>query len=295
VDQLNITGVSASLIKTHKFCNWKAYLSYVLKIEDPAGPSAFVGTVVHNIMEEISKMRQAGADQDSIDIEALTEQEIKLEAEKNPSVFGLLKPADITKIYKIRDKILDNEKSPNLTHSTVEVEKYFKYYITRNGPCEEERGIEIRGLMDRVELIDHETLEIIDYKTGKRRDMGATKNKELEDMYYDPQYLMYFIAASIRYKDINNFILTFMYPMDGGNFSLVFSRDHLKEACRIVYDYYVDINNDKAVVRNRGWWCKNICFYGQKTGICDDVYSEFSTLGQQFVELKYSIKKTEGL
>jgi hypothetical protein len=82
--------------------------------------------------------------------------------------------------------------------------------------------LSIKGTIDLLTLEDEETIEVIDYKTGQRKNFATGKKKDREYFEKDPQLLLYFYAIKKLYPEYKNVIMTIYWVRDGGPFSISF-------------------------------------------------------------------------
>ena len=127
--------------------------------------------------------------------------------------------------------------------------------------------------MDLITEIDLNTIENIDYKTGKRFDWGKEKEKNISNMRSDIQLRLYHYALRKLYPDYKYFILSLFYIVSGGVFSVYFDDNDIMETERILEDLFFKITNDNHPRANCSWKCRFCPFYKEK--INENTYCQF--------------------
>lgn len=170
-------GLSASSIKTYIQCPLKYYYTYEKDIRASAEHLSF-GSLIHKVLE-----RWFQEDEDIFDI-------YKQEWESS----------DLNSIqyYKLGNDLLKNfiEKNNKEEILNLGLEIQFELEIAD--------GIKIRGVMDRVDVLDGETIEVVDYKTS----FTTMNSYELEE---DVQLSMYDLATSMMFPEYPKRKLTLDY------------------------------------------------------------------------------------
>jgi DNA helicase-2/ATP-dependent DNA helicase PcrA len=165
---------SASAIRMYEDCPLKFKYSYVLKIPTPQKTFFQVGTDVHAVYEQMSKLMMQG---ENPDISVARE---LLESIWDPSGFDseTQEHQEHDKMQKMLDFWMDFESTnPN---ETIEVEKWFDLSLD---------GAKFGGSIDRLDMTPDGDYIVIDYKTNKT---PYSKNKLLDDV----QIALY--CASVR-------------------------------------------------------------------------------------------------
>jgi DNA helicase-2/ATP-dependent DNA helicase PcrA len=208
-----LTYLSYSQLQTFDICPMHYKMRYILRIPTPQTPAQSFGTSIHGALRDFYQHWVMG---DEVDI-------------KNVSDF--LKNNWITEGYsskkheesafekakKLAIEYLDaNFKKDKLP---LAVEQPFNFLLS---------GIKIGGRIDRIDQIDKNTIEIIDYKTGK----NVPDEKKLAK---DLQLTFYALAATeVRDNILNrkpeNIILSLVYLEEGKKFSTTRTKEHLENA-----------------------------------------------------------------
>jgi hypothetical protein len=144
------------------------------------------------------------------------------------------------------------------------------YYM--NLPPEDK--FEVTGLMDLVIEEDEQTINIVDFKTGKTKSENALK-KEIQ-----PQ--IYYVAATLLYPKYEHIILTFDYIKDQPRI-ITFHKEDVDLILEKVYNRHLQIlANNKPRRPSREFWACSYCLTQGKSaynGLCKELYEKH--LGQQ--------------
>jgi hypothetical protein len=136
-------------------------------------------------------------------------------------------------------------------------------YETPNGILEGQ--LAIKGTIDLITKVNNSTLEVIDYKTGKRLDWATGQEKTLEKLYKDPQLKIYHYALSKTYPEYDHIIMTINFINDGGAFSICFDKSDIPETENIIRKKFEEIKRCKKPKLNKTWKCTKLCHFGKHT------------------------------
>jgi len=169
--------LSASSIKTYIQCPLKYYYTYEQGHRTEA-EYLFFGTVIHKVLE-----RWFQEDKDIL--------HIYNEEWSNASIISF-------RYFQLGKDLLNKfvERNNKDAILTLGFEQNFEIEIAPE--------VKIKGIIDRIDVVDGETIEIVDYKTS----FTALTGYELED---DVQLSMYDLAASLMYPEYSKRILTLDY------------------------------------------------------------------------------------
>lgn len=143
-----------------------------------------------------------------------------------------------------------------------------------------------RGFIDLVHEIDHDTIEIVDWKTGKRNAFYTQEPIDEMVLMREIQPRLYHLAAYFLYPKYKNILITFYYTNDGGPITIALSHDDLAVTIATLHRFMTTVKKDTLLRRNRSWKCKMCSF--DRNGICCRVWSDLHTLGGAYVEERYS-------
>jgi hypothetical protein len=294
---MNINSLSASSFSTHSWCPFKYYLQYTLGFQDEAGPAALIGTISHKVLEILSHASINKHDKKSKiwDESYLWEISFNHYYNEVPHIAETIANDKLKKVCSGIHELLKSEYTP-IRDNTISAEVSFDQEINdadfslNRDNDNNIKYLKVRGRIDRVDKIDDQTVEIIDYKTGSRVDWDSKERnkKDSLSLYNDIQPRMYHLAAKSIYPWAKNFLITFIYIVDGGPITIPFCDYDIDFTKEILRKKLKNIKNDDNPDRNITWKCKSLCGFG-KSGTCDMVWQEKQDLGKEFVEEKYAI------
>ena len=88
----------------------------------------------------------------------------------------------------------------------------------------------IKGTIDLITYDEeHEVVEIVDWKTGQRKDWGTGVVKNYAELKKDKQLMLYYYAARRLYPNAKAIVLTIFFIRDGGPFSISFDDEHIEQ------------------------------------------------------------------
>ena len=301
---MRIHGISASAHQTYDWCAWKYFLQYGLGFEDYAGSAAFMGTIAHKVLEIPSRASIVKHNPNSKiwDAGYLWNICFNHYYNKEPAIAEQIEMDKLKKVCRGIHDLFDSDYSP-VRDNTISAEVAFNIELTEPdfqiksstinakdplSPVKQEY-LKLRGRIDRVDQIDENTIEIIDYKTGSRVcwDSKDRHKKTPEDLYEDIQPKMYHMAAKHLYPWATNCLVTFIYITDGGPVTVPFVDGDYDITKEILKRRFKTIQANEDPERNTGWKCK-LCTFA-KDGTCDMVWDEKNELGMDFIINKYRI------
>lgn len=281
-----VTQLSSSSINTFDSCPMSWFIKYNLKWPDKTNKAAVKGNIVHEVLEilaRIKKEKQNNKRTTYINenkfenknylnnndlIPKLTNDIFEQHQQKNSD----LKWNDqdnkdcIDWAFKVINSNFDPRKK-----EVVDAENYFKFemikpwstykYIISNDQTLQ-GFLQISGIIDLVIQQDN-GIEIIDYKTGKRKDWNTGEKKTSKTLKKDIQARLYHYMMSKIYPN-QPIIVTMLYVNDGGPFSVYFDKKDLKKTENIIRYYFEKIKNTEPVC-SKTWKCNKFCEYGTTT------------------------------
>jgi ATP-dependent exoDNAse (exonuclease V) beta subunit len=241
------TYLRSSSIITHNQCEMKYFGEYILNIKGEPRQKTVMGSMFHKVMEGLALQKKARQDNKK----KFTPSEIG----SFPIGCSITNLIDASYDYYAKrhaDFSWENKQKKDLTNwvnsviileqgefnpanlNVLDVEKYFdiqikedwaKYKYNLNGPVE--GYLSLKGTIDLiVDQGDH--IELIDWKTGQRKNWLTGKIKEYEDFRDDKQLLLYYYVAHHLYdKPIT---MTIVYVNQGGSYTMDFSQDDYQRA-----------------------------------------------------------------
>jgi hypothetical protein len=303
---LRLKTLSSSSYGTFESCQFKWYCRYVLGMPEESIPSALLGSAAHKVLEILSNLniRKRYKESKYWNWEYLWDRSIvhyQRPTKREPNaveMWAKIKNADVNNIKRCLGEIMIDERYSPLNPKTISAEKSFSITIDTPGfEVDVKDGepvyLKLLGKIDRIDLLNEKTVEIIDYKTGRREPFTFSgekkKKKEVDDLYDDIQCRMYHLAIDKLMPEIENVFVTVYYLKDGGPFTTVFNKGNIEETIDMIRkkkDLIVGIHKPK---RNKGFWCERFCSVG-KDNMCNKIWDTIEARGMKFTE-EYAEKK----
>ena len=223
-------------------CEQQYFIEYVLGHRGPSGQKADKGTIVHKVLEILAIIKKS--QQDSISI--VTDDIVSKIDTNNYDLEEIIDtvynhystcsnhhkwtPKDkrdcrdwVYKAINFNNGMFDPRNRNILKpeqHFDITINKKWAEYSfdTDNGILS--GNLALKGTIDLVTLANEKTIEIIDWKTGRRLDWATGQEKTQEKLEKDPQLRIYHYAISHLYPDIDHIIFSIYFINDGGPFSL---------------------------------------------------------------------------
>jgi len=254
-------------------------------MKTPSGKAAVLGNIVHQVFEWMAKLSKRG--KTNVDPMWLFERawdenphkDLRRLTSRGPSADYLRCKESINKI--LRDKYYN----PYL-NNVLDVEHWFEIDIDgEEWFTIENKPFKVRGFIDMVNIIDKDTIEIVDWKNGKQIDLSTMEEVTLENISKKIQPRIYHLAASILYPSYKNIVITFYYINEDGPLTISLSEEDLVNTFTSLYAFFTTVKKDNVIKRNRSWKCRMCQF--NKEDLCTKIWSDLNTFGQKFVEDKY--------
>jgi hypothetical protein len=152
-----------------------------------------------------------------------------------------------------------------------------------------EGRLALKGTIDLITWADEKEgiIEIIDYKTGQRKDWATDRPKDYEYLCSDKQLMLYFYAARKLYPKAKSIILTIFFIRDGGPYSICFSEEdveRIEEMLKERFEYIRECNTPKMQDPfQKNFKCTAICDYYKmragNTNICKFIHDKIQRVG----------------
>lgn len=306
---MRVVRCSSSAINLYNHCPFAYFMQYILGMESQSGKAALQGSIVHQTLEwmiRLSKHGKINVDPmwllhrawDELVVKSPTISIRKVTTRIDRDTGNYKEAADFKKCRVALEHILANEfYNPYDLTKIIGVEKWFELEM----PGEEwtcldkeskEHQFTTRGLIDLVHEIDKDTIEIVDWKTGKRKSFYSQIDIDEEILMREVQPRLYHLAAFHLYPQYKNILLTFYYCNDGGPVTISLSRDDIPMTIAALYRFLMTVSKDTLIRRNRSWRCRMCSF--EKNGTCHRVWADLHALGGEFVFQKYADLTFEG-
>tara|TARA_R100000664_G_scaffold2549_1_gene6371 strand:+ start:23271 stop:24242 length:972 start_codon:yes stop_codon:yes gene_type:complete len=298
------------------------FMTYVLGHQTTSGKKAQLGTIVHKVMEILASCKKQLQDNNNnkkslfINDDAI--------GKVNFTAKNLFTKTLVTKILdrsydhytsncihkytgsdkkfcrKLTDQALEyhNGQFDPRKRNIVEAEPQFDIpidrdwakfkYKTPDGKITECQ-LAIKGTIDLVTEVDDGIIEVIDWKTGQRKNWATGEEKTYEKLIEDPQLLLYHYAISKLYPDYDQAIMSIFFIRDGGPFSMCFDQNDQEKFLGMLEQRFKQIQrNDfpQPCSRNRtSFKCTKLCdFYkknwpGTNISMCEHVEEHLKAFG----------------
>jgi CRISPR/Cas system-associated exonuclease Cas4 (RecB family) len=274
-------------------CPQQYFFEYVLGWKSPSNKKADKGTIVHKVLEILAEMKHCVQleknfyDDDiygKIDLKEKSMFDDKFILELIDKIYTYYSSHNNHHVWEEKDKIdcihwvqkaliYNNRMFDPRLRDIIKSEQHFDILINKpwaDYKYKTQQGIlegklAIKGTIDLVTRVNDSTLEIIDYKTGKRLDWATGQEKTQEKLEKDPQLMIYFYAASKTYPEYENIIISIHYINDGGTFSICYNREDIYEAEQLIRKKFEEIKNTNKPRLNRSWKCNKLCMFGKTT------------------------------
>lgn len=316
-----VTYIRSSSYNNYDYCQMQYFITYVLGHRTVSGKKAQLGTMVHKVMECLAsckKKLQESGDEKSLFIidEALGKINFtKTNLYTKTFVYKLLDksyeyytetcvhkyaPADKKFCRELVDKAIEynNGQFDPRNRKIVDAEPQFDIPIEKewakfkykmpNG--EEIQGqLAIKGTIDLVTEIGDGIIEVVDWKTGQRKNWATGEEKTYEKLLDDPQLLLYNYAISQLYPDYEQAIMSIFFIRDGGPFSMCFDKHDQEKFLGMLEQRFKQIKHNefpRPCSQNRtSFKCTKLCdFYkknwpGTNVSMCEHVEEHLKAFG----------------
>lgn len=238
-----VTYIRSSSYTNYSYCQMQYFINYVLGWPSESNKKADLGTMAHKVMECLAILKKfkqenptattlVGTDDVLGDLsvsvvdfyeDSFLEELSNLSFEAYSSKFTSheWKDADrkeILKISKIFTTKNDGQFDPRLRtilhpeqHFDLPIEEsWAKFKHKENGKIVNYQ-LAIKGTIDLMTLVNESTIEVIDWKTGRRMDWSSGKEKDFKKLCNDPQLLLYFYAISRLFPQYPNKIMSIFF------------------------------------------------------------------------------------
>lgn len=277
-------------------------MNYILGMESKTGKAALQGSIVHRALEWMTKLCKRG--KTNVDpmwlldrawdeqIAISPEVEIRRVTTRIDKETGRLKEAaDFKKCRVAMENILNDPHYNPYNLKIIDSERWFELEMPGDEwQCADKDGkmhqFTARGYIDLVHEINHETIEIVDWKTGNRKSFYTQQSVDEDVLMREVQPRLYHLAAYFLYPEYKNILITFFYANEGGPITITLSHDDVVMTIAALNRFFTTVKNDTLVRRNRAWTCRMCPF--DRNGICNRVWSNFHTFGSKYVEEHYS-------
>lgn len=266
-------------------CEQQYFIEYVLGQRSPSNKKADKGTICHKVLEILADIKLAMQENKSLiqndimgtidiynyDLNTITDGVYKYYTSK--FTHHEWDQKDLKDCHKWVDKALvdhngifdprSREIFQSEQHFDITINKPWANYEFKTPDGIITGQLAIKGTIDLITKVNDNTLEVIDWKTGRRLDWATGQEKTLEKLYQDPQLKIYHYALSMLYPEYENIIMSIDFINDGGAFSMCFSKQDLASTEDLIRKKFNDIKNSKRPRLNKTWKCNKLCYFGK--------------------------------
>jgi hypothetical protein len=282
-----ITYFRSSSYNTHSLCEQQYFLEYVLGWRGPSGQKADKGTIVHKVLEILAVIKQAQQDKKDVvvddvvgnlntkeyNLNTIIEQVYKYYSDSSSHHKWSAKDykdchAWVYKAIEFNNGMFDPRNRNILCpeqHFDFEIKKNWAKYSFDTSEGKLSGNLALKGTIDLITLVDDNTIEVIDWKTGRRLDWATGKEKTQEKLENDPQLRIYHYAIKHLFPHIEHIIFSIYFINDGGPFSICFDDSDLNKTENMLRDKFEVIKNTKKPRLHKSWMCSKLCHFGKST------------------------------
>ena len=310
------TYLRSSSINAHEMCEQSYFLSYVLGLESNPNKKTEQGTICHKVFECLALESAAIGRGDTtyiddnlgqFDVGTEPERLLNLAydyyTEKSVNEFEETHREECLEWVKKALAYNDGEVDPRNrkivaaeTHFDFEIDRDWANYKFNYEGKELEGKLAIKGTIDLVTEVNENTLEVIDWKTGARKNWGTGEIKTYKKLQDDIQLRMYHYALSKLYPQYKTILVSiyFINPfyhretktnVPAGLFTIAFSKHDLKTFEDRLRVKFQQIRESQRPHLNTSWKCKSFCHFGKtkypgsNLTICEYIRRKTESLG----------------
>jgi len=286
-NKMIITYFRSSSYNTHNMCPQQYFFEYVLGWRGQSGLKADKGTIVHKVLEILAFIKQGLQDNldfviDDIMGDVSTTKydldniiDVVYQYYSSHNSHHNWKPRDhkdckdwVYKAISFNDGMFDPRNRHILQpeqHFDFEIDKKWADYSYNTTEGKLSGKLALKGTVDLITLVNKDTIEIIDWKTGRRLDWATGKEKTQEKLETDPQLRIYHYAIKHLYPHIKHVIFSIYFINDGGPFSICFEDSDLIHTEDILRKKFEQIKHTRKPVLNKSWMCSKLCHFGKNS------------------------------
>lgn len=268
-------------------CEQQYFFEYVLGWRGKSGQKADKGTICHKVLEILAIIKQGSQNnlsQVSDDVvgdiniskyslDDIIEKVYNYYTQANPH--HKWSPKDykdcyswVYKAIKFNSGMFDPRNRNILCpeqHFDFEIKKPWAQYSYDTTDGKLEGYLALKGTIDLITLVGDNTIEVIDWKTGRRLDWATGEEKTQEKLENDPQLRIYHYAIKHLFPNIEHIIFSIYFINDGGPFSICFDDSDLVKTEDMIRRKFDIIKQVKRPKLNKSWMCSKLCHFGKST------------------------------
>jgi hypothetical protein len=263
------------------------FIEYNLGIRSPSNQKADKGTIVHKVLEILAYIKLTEQNNEKFynddiigqvnitnyNLDHITEQVYNYYSSQFKHHEWKVKDYKDCHLWVNKALTDHNGSFDPRTRNIVQPEQRFDIvidkpwanykYVTKNDIIEGK--LAIKGTIDLITKVNDNTIEIIDWKSGKRLDWATGQEKTFAKLQEDPQLKLYHYAVSHLYPKIDHIIFTINFINDGGAFTICYDKSDLPSTELMIKNKFETIKNTKAPQLNKTWKCTKLCHFGKTT------------------------------
>jgi hypothetical protein len=279
-------------------CEQQYFIEYVLGRRGSSNKKADKGTIVHKVLEILALMKKAEQDESVTLEDEIIGTIILAECDMFDNAYVLYLCNRVYDFYTsqfthhswsekdrqdciewVRKTLTGNNRlfDPRRRnifraeqHFDLPIDKPWAKYSYDLNDEKIDGQLSIKGTVDLITQVNEDTLEIIDWKTGRRLNWATGEEKTQEKLEQDPQLSIYHYAIHRCFPQFKHIIMTINFMNDGGPFSVCFdNHDNAIKAEYMIRQKFEKIKNTKSPQLSKSWKCTKLCHFGKNTFLDD--------------------------
>jgi hypothetical protein len=268
-------------------CEQQYFFEYVLGYRGPSNQKADKGTIVHKVLEILAIVKQSQQNNvltfeddivgtvniESYNIDTLTEQVYQYYTSRFSHHKWTAKDFTDCRLWVEKAITYNNgmfdPRNRNILcpeqHFDIVIDKDWSKYKYKMTEGTLEGNLAIKGTIDLITQVGDNTIEIIDWKTGRRLNWATGQEKTQEKLEEDPQLRIYHYAIQKLYPHIDHIMVTIFFINDGGAFSVIFDKSDLPKTESMLRDKFEIIKKTQKPRLHKSWMCSKLCHFGKST------------------------------
>lgn len=268
-------------------CEQQYFIEYVLGWRGSSNKKADKGTITHKILEILALIKKneqlsipifmddvvGEINIEKYDFDEITKNVYDFYSKQFSHHEWYKKDFEDCKEWSYKAINLNNGMFDPRNRTIVNSEQHFDFvidkpwaeyeYDTPDGKLSGKLGV--KGTIDLITDVGNNTLEVIDWKTGRRLDWSSGKEKTHAKLETDPQLMIYHYAVSKLFPQYDHIIVTIYFINDGGPFSILFDKTSLSKTEEMLRQKFEIIKKTKKPRLNKTWMCSKLCHFGKTT------------------------------
>lgn len=291
---MDIAYFRSSSYNCFDLCQQQYFLQYVLGWDMKVGKAATKGTIVHKALEILAKAKLADQNKKKTITDDVTgrisiktyqtnkfvdnaiNKSFDFYVKKEQPDFTDKERREITRwTYKVIDDGFYDPRNLTIIHPEQKFDLPIKLPWAKlsNG-----KYLRVKGTIDLI-IKSGNYYEIVDWKTGARKDWKTGDYKTAADLDDDFQLRLYHYAIQKLYPDIDTVLVTINYINSGGPYTATFDNSNIEIVEAKMHNQFIKIKNcthPRLKGNGKHWFCNRVCSYGKnlhKTGKSECEYA----------------------